>query len=299
MRDTTHHDVTTPDGRTLAVLEAGAPDRPVLVTHHGTPAAGRFYRPELDSAEALGLRLIAFDRPGFGGSTPNPGRSIADVVADVVAIVDALGVDRFATYGWSGGGPHALACAALLPGRCLAAATIAGVAPYDADGLDWTAGMGEGNVVEFGTAREGRDPLTDFCRADAAAILDTTPEQLADALRPHLSDVDREALTGELADFLWGELTDGLRPGVEGWVDDDLAFTGPWGFDLRAITVPLLVWQGAHDLMVPPAHGRWLHEHLQAEGGILPDEGHLTLFGHRIGDIHAWLLSQATRTLPA
>jgi pimeloyl-ACP methyl ester carboxylesterase len=298
MEDTRHHDVTTPDGRTLAVLDAGAPGGPALVTHHGSPAAGRFYRPELESAEARGLRLIAFDRPGFGGSTPNPGRSIADVAADVVAILDALGVDRFATYGSSGGGPHALACAALLPGRCLAAATIAGVAPYDADGLDWVAGMGEGNIVEFGTAREGREPLADHCAADAAAILDTTPEQLADALRPHLSDVDREALTGELAEFLWGALAEGLAPGVDGWVDDDLAFVRPWGFDPTAITVPLLVWQGAHDLMVPPAHGRWLHEHLGAEGGILDDEGHLTLLEHRIGDIHAWLLSQATRTLP-
>jgi len=211
------------------------------------------------------------------------------VAADVVAILDELGVDRFATYGWSGGGPHALACAALLPGRCLAAATIAGVAPYEAEGLDWMAGMGEGNVVEFGTASEGREPLTDYCKADAAAILATTPEQLADALRPHLSGVDSEALTGELADFLWDELTGGLAPGVEGWVDDDLAFVRPWGFDPQAIAVPLLVWQGAHDLMVPPAHGRWLHEHLRADGGILPDEGHLTLFGHRIGDIHAWL----------
>jgi pimeloyl-ACP methyl ester carboxylesterase len=296
MGDTGHHDVTTPDGRTLAVLEVGASDGPALVTHHGSPAAGRFFRPELESAAARGLRLIAFDRPGYGGSTPNAGRSIADVAADVTAILDALGVDRFATYGWSGGGPHALACAALLPGRCLAAATIAGVAPYDAEGLDWMAGMGAGNIAEFGTARHGRAPLAEYCAADAAGILDTTAEQLADALRPHLSDVDREALTGELADFLRGELTDGLAPGVEGWVDDDLAFVRPWGFDPRAITVPLLVWQGAHDLMVPPAHGRWLHEHLGAEGGILPDEGHLTLFGNRIGDIHAWLLSQAMQT---
>src|SRR4051812_16746010 len=298
MGDTRHHDVTTPDGRTLAVLEAGPADGPAIVTHHGSPAAGRFFGPELESAQARGIRLIAFDRPGFGGSTPKPGRSVADAATDVGAILDALGVDRFATYGWSGGGPHALACAALLSGRCLAAATIAGVAPYDAAGLDWMAGMGEGNIAEFGIALEGREPLTAYCAADAAAIRETSPEQLADALRPHLSDIDRDALTGELAEFLWGELTDGLAPGVDGWVDDDLAFVRPWGFDPAAITVPLLVWQGAHDLMVPPAHGRWLHEHLGAEGGILDDEGHLTLLEDRIGDIHAWLLSQATRTLP-
>src|SRR5690349_15257334 len=123
MGDPRHHDVTTPDGRTLAVLEAGPPQGLALVTHHGTPAAGRFFRPELESAEARGLRLLAFDRAGYGGSTPAPGRDVAAVAADVAAILDALGVDRFATYGWSGGGPHALACAALLPGRCLAGAT--------------------------------------------------------------------------------------------------------------------------------------------------------------------------------
>src|SRR5690349_20205970 len=156
------HDVPARDGRTLAVLEAGAADGPVLVTHHGTPAAGRFFRPELESAEARGLRLIAFDRPGYGGSTSDPGRDIAAVAADVAAILDALGVDRFATYGWSGGGPHALACAALLPGRCLAAASMAGVAPYGADGLDWLAGMGAENIEEFSAAQAGAEALTSF-----------------------------------------------------------------------------------------------------------------------------------------
>jgi pimeloyl-ACP methyl ester carboxylesterase len=300
MGDTRQHEVTTPDGRRLAVLDTGVPDGPALVAHHGTPSAGRVYRPEVESAEQQGARLIAYDRPGYGGSTPHPGRSIADAVADVAAILDALGIERFATYGWSGGGPHALACAALLPERCLAAATIAGVAPYDAPDLDWMADMGEGNVIEFGAALEGREPLSELCRAEAVAIMAAGPEQLADAMRPHLSDVDRAALTGEFAEFLAGSLHDGLRPGIDGWVDDDLAFASPWGFELDAITVPLRVWQGAHDLMVPPEHGRWLRSHLPgAEGGIVEEDGHLTLFADRIGDIHAWLLSQATRTRPA
>src|SRR3954447_26337683 len=165
MGDTRHHDVTTPDGRTLAVLEAGPADGPAIVTQHGSPAAGRFFGPELESAQARGIRLIAFHRPGFGGATPNPGRSVADAATDVAAILDALGLDRFATYGWSGGGPHALACAARLPDRCAAACSIAGVAPFDAVGVDWMAGRGEGNVAEFGTALAGREPLTEYCRA--------------------------------------------------------------------------------------------------------------------------------------
>ncbi len=291
MGDTRQHVVTTPDGRSLAVRDAGVPNGPVLVAQHGSPGTGRFFGPELASAEELGARLIAYDRPGFGGSSPHRGRRIADAAADVATVLDALGVDRFATYGWSGGGPHALACAAVLPERCAAACTIAGVAPIDGEGLDWMAGMGEGNVAEFGTALEGREPLAEFCAADAGGILAASPEQLAEAISPHLSAVDREALTGELATYLTDVLHGALEPGVEGWVDDDLAFTGPWGFDPAAITVPLLVLQGEHDLMVPPAHGRWLLAHLPAEGGIRGDEGHLTLFVNRIGEIHAWLVN--------
>jgi pimeloyl-ACP methyl ester carboxylesterase len=290
MADARHRAVTTADGRSLSVLEVGAPEAPVLVAHHGTPGAGRLYRSQIESAQRRGLRLIAYDRPGYGGSTPHPERGVADAAADVAAILDAFGVERFAAYGWSGGGPHALACAALLANRCAAAATIAGVGPADAPDLDWLAGMGEGNLAEFAAASEGRERLTDYCRADADQIMAARPEQLADALRPHLSDVDAEALTGELAAFLCESMTAGLQPGVEGWVDDDLAFLAPWNFDVERIQVPVLVWQGAHDLMVPADHGRWLHQHVaQAEGGILPQEGHLTVFTDRIDDVHAWL----------
>src|ERR687893_555599 len=155
----TTHEVSTGDGRTLAVVETGAADGPVVLGQHGTPGSGRFHRAEIESAERIGLRLLAYDRPGYGGSTRQPGRDVAGAATDVAAIMDTLGAERFATYGWSGGGPHALACAALLDGRCAAVATIAGVAPADAPGLEFMAGMGEGNVEEFGTAREGREPL--------------------------------------------------------------------------------------------------------------------------------------------
>ena len=282
--------VTTPDGRTLDVAEVGAQDGPVLVAHHGTPGAGRLYRSEVESAERRGLRLVAYSRPGYARSTPRPERVVADAAGDVSAILDILGVERFATYGWSGGGPHALACAALLAGRCGAAATIAGVGPATAPDLDWLAGMGEGNVAEFAAARDGRERLTEYCRADADGIMAAGPEQLADAYRPHLSGVDSRALTGELAAFLLESTTAGLEPGVDGWVDDDFAFLAPWGFDVEAIRVPVLVWQGGQDLMVPTDHARWLRQHVAgAEGGVLEDEGHLTLFADRVGDVHEWL----------
>jgi pimeloyl-ACP methyl ester carboxylesterase len=282
--------VTTPDGRTLDVAEVGAQDGPVLVAHHGTPGAGRLYRSEVESAERRGLRLVAYSRPGYARSTPRPERVVADAAGDVSAILDILGVERFATYGWSGGGPHALACAALLAGRCAAAATIAGVGPATAPDLDWLAGMGEGNVAEFAAARDGRERLTEYCGADADGIMAAGPEQLADAFRPHLSGVDSRALTGELAAFLLESTTAGLESGVDGWVDDDFAFLAPWGFDVEAIRVPVLVWQGGQDLMVPTDHARWLRQHVAgAEGGVLEDEGHLTLFADRVGDVHEWL----------
>jgi pimeloyl-ACP methyl ester carboxylesterase len=284
------HDVPTPDGRTLRVLEVGSPDGPALVMHHGSPSARLLHPLERASAEARGLRLVAYDRPGYGGSTPAPGRSIADVASDVAAILDALGVERFATYGASGGGPHALACAALRPDRCAAAATLAGLGPSDAPDLDWLAGMGEGNQAEVAAARKGRDALSAYCRADAAGMLGAAPDEVVEALRPHLSDVDARALTGELAAQLLASVTEALRPGVEGWVDDGLAFIAPWGFDPERIRVPVLVLQGRDDLMVPPAHGRWLLDHVAgATGEILEHDGHFTLVVHRIGDVHDWL----------
>jgi pimeloyl-ACP methyl ester carboxylesterase len=283
-------DIAGPGGRTLRIHVAGAPDGPVALAHHGTPSSGGFYRTELESAERLGLRLVAYDRPGYGGSTPNRGRTVADAVGDVAAILDELGVERFATYGISGGGPHALACAALLPDRCAAAASVVGVGPTDAPDLDFMAGMGEGNIKEFGAAREGRDQLTEYCESEAAEIVSASPEQLVEAFRPHLSDVDAAALTGEFAAHLLDSVRKALAPGVEGWVDDDYACLAPWGFDPGAIGVPTLVWQGEQDLMVPPAHGAWLLAHVAgAEGELFPEEGHLTLSLNRLPDVHAWL----------
>jgi len=286
----TKRELTLPDGRTLEYVEAGAPDGPVLVAHHGTPGSGLLHRAEVESAERLGARLVAYSRPGYAGSSPQPGRSVADAAADAAALLDGLGADRFATYGVSGGGPHALACAALLPERCAAAATVAGVGPADGPGLDFLDGMGAGNIEEFGIAMQGREPLEPFLRDQAAGLSSVTPEMLREAAGPHLSEVDAAALTGELAEHMHATISDGLAPGIAGWADDDLAFVKPWGFDVGAIAVPVSVWQGDQDLMVPGAHGRWLCANVAgAEARLLPEEGHLTLFANRIGDIQAWL----------
>jgi len=287
------HEATTADGRTLRYVVAGDPTGPLLVSHHGSPGSGRPFRAEVEGAERLGLRLASYSRPGFDGSTPQPGRNVAGAAADVAALLDALGADRFATYGWSVGGPHALACAALLPERCAAAATIAGAAPSDRPELEFTAGMGAGNVDEFGAAAAGRETLSPLLSRERADLLAVTSQQLADALAPHLSARDAQALDGELAAFLTDEIQAGLRPGPEGWIDDDLAFMKPWGFDVGAIGVPVSVWQGEDDLMVPGAHGRWLAANVPgAQARLLPEEGHLTLFSNRIGDVQAWLVDR-------
>jgi len=286
----TTHQLTLADGRTLEYLEAGEPGGPVLLAHHGTPGSGLFHRSEVEGAARLGARLVTYSRPGYAGSSPQPGRSVADAAADVAALLDALGTDRFATYGVSGGGPHALACAALLPERCAAAATVAGVGPADAPDLDFMAGMGAGNIEEFGIAFEGRERLEPFLRGEAEGLTGVTPAQLREAAGPHLSAVDGAALTGELAEHLHATISGGLAPGIDGWRDDDLAFVRAWGFDVGAIGVPVSIWQGDQDLMVPGAHGRWLCEHVAgAEPHLLEQEGHLTLFANRIGEIQAWL----------
>jgi pimeloyl-ACP methyl ester carboxylesterase len=286
----TRRRLTLPDGRTLEYIEAGTPGGPLLLAHHGTPGSARFHLTELDGAERAGARLVAYSRPGYAGSSPQPGRSVADAAADVAALLDALGTERFATYGVSGGGPHALACAALLPERCAAAATVAGVGPADAPDLDFLAGMGAGNVEEFGIADKGREPLAEFLGAQAEGLSRTTPEQLGEAAGPHLSDVDAAALTGALAEHMHATILDGLAPGIDGWLDDDLAFVEGWGFDVRTIAVPVAVWQGEQDLMVPGAHGRWLCTHVRGAEAHLPEqEGHLTLFANRIGEIQSWL----------
>lgn len=286
-------DVTTPDGRTLACYEAGDPDGLLLVRHHGTPVSGWLRDSWAADAAAKGLRMVGFDRAGYGDSTRQPGRSVAAVADDVAALADSLGAERFVTWGESGGGPHTLACAALLGDRVIAAATLASVAPFDADGLDFLAGMGQDNLDEFGAALQGEDELRGYLAAARAEILAAQPEELKDALDSLLPDIDKRELSGELAEFMLAAMSHGLEPGVDGWLDDDFAFTIPWGFDVSSIQVPLLILQGREDLMVPFAHGEWLAGQLPDATTWLSDgDGHLSIAA-RLPEVHDWLLSHA------
>jgi pimeloyl-ACP methyl ester carboxylesterase len=280
-------------GRELRVVEAGDPGGAAVVIHHGTPGSRLLFGPWVEDAERRGIRLIGYERPGYGGSTRQPGRSVADAASDVAAIADALEIARLAVWGGSGGGPHALACAALLPGRVAAAATLASVAPYPADGLDWLAGMGEDNIGEFNAALRGPEELEPLLERLVAGLLAADPETIADEMRSLLSPADAAVLTGEVAAFMHGSMNAGLLGGVHGWLDDDLAFAKPWRFRLDEIEVPVLVWQGMQDKFVPPAHGEWLAAHVRgAEARLAPEDGHLTLAARRIPEVHAWLLER-------
>ena len=280
--------LTRPDGRVIEFLAAGPADGLPLVLHEGTPCGLVLYPPTVRAAAIRGLRVVLAARPGYEGSTPRPGRSVVDVAQDTAAVLDDLGAATFVTLGWSGGGPHALACAAALPGRCLAAGSIAGVAPFTTDGLDWLGGMAPENIAEFGAARRGEAALTEFLDREAAMMGAITGESVASSLGGLVIEADQAVLTGEFADHVAACLRTALSSGIAGWRDDDLAFVRDWGFSLGwespspspgpGDPAPVAVWQGDQDQMVPFAHGQWLAASIRgARVHLMPGEGHLSM----------------------
>jgi pimeloyl-ACP methyl ester carboxylesterase len=283
--------IGSPDGRTIEAVDEGDPDGTLVVFHHGSPGAAVPFAPFGRAAAERGIRLVTISRAGFGDSSRDEGRSVASAAGDAAAVADHLGAEGFLTMGWSGGGPHALACAALLPDRVLAAATIAGVAPYDAQGLDWTAGMGEDNQIEYPLAARDPDELLRWMGPHVEALGAVKPGEIVSELRSLISEVDEAEVTGALGELMATSFHRAFRAGPWGWFDDDLAFVRPWGFELSSIGVPVSVWQGQQDLMVPFAHGQWLVEHIPtARPRLRPDDGHLSLAFGSIGEIFDDLL---------
>lgn len=278
-------------GRVLTVHEAGAPDGPTILCHHGTPITGELFSAWVEDASARGARLVSYDRPGYGTSTAAPGRAIADAAADCAAIMDSLGVERFVSWGISGGGPHVLACGALLGGRVAAVASLGGVAPFDAIGLNYFHGMGSDNLVEFGLAMAGQEHLEPFLRRQVDHMTGAGGARIAEAIASLVSAPDHKVLGSGLGDFWASASVRAFERGVAGWLDDDLAFVKDFGFDVKDIGVPVLVVHGEQDRFVPTDHGRWLAAAIPgSKRWINADDGHLTLIVNRIPAVHEWLL---------
>ena len=275
-------DLQLRDGRRLYVYDTGADvANPGLAVfwHHGTPNVGEPPAPLLPASAERGIRWVSHDRPGYGGSTPQPGRDIASVAADVAAIADALAIEQFAVMGHSGGGPHALACGALLPNRVLAAVSVSGLAPFDAPGLDWFAGMAAAGEAELRAAVGGPATLERYL---ASTSFDP------DIFTP----ADHAALAGP---WSWlGEIAGrALKGGLGGMVADDLAYVAPWGFDPAQLRAPVLIVQGGQDRIVPSSHGHWLARHIRSsELWLRPDDGHVSVISSGAAALD-WLLERA------
>lgn len=276
---TTETDLTLPDGRTVHVYDSGPADGPTVYWHHGTPNTGAPPAPLAAATARYGVRWVSHDRPGYGTSTAAPGRDVAAVAADAAAVADALGVGRFAVMGHSGGGTHALACAALLGDRVPATVSLSSLAPADAPQLDYEAGMHPGQAAELRAARQGRAAL--------AAHLETA--EWDDEI---FTDADRTALGTDWA-WVLTVVRAAQASGPAPMVDDNLAFVGPWGFDPADIDGPVLVGHGLADRMVPPGHGRWLADRCpDSELWLRPGEGHVSVL-HVAEPALAWLVERA------
>jgi pimeloyl-ACP methyl ester carboxylesterase len=261
----TEADLELSDSRTLHFYDTGGGDGQLAVFwHHGTPNIGAPPEPLFAAADRLGLRWVSYDRPGYGGSTPHPGRDVASAAGYVAAVADALGIDRFAVMGHSGGSPHALACGALLPGRVLAVVSGAGLAPFGAQGLDWFAGMAASGVASLRAAAEGRAAKE---RYEASGV----------EYDPEFTPADLAALSGAWS-WLGSVVGPAVKDGPGGLIDDDLAYVAPWGFDPAQVRPPVLILHGGRDRVVPSSHGRWLaYRCPSAELRLYPDDGHISV----------------------
>jgi pimeloyl-ACP methyl ester carboxylesterase len=286
--------VTTAAGdRQLAVAEAGAPDGVPVLRLHGTPGSGYIAPGDDALAAEHGIRLIGYDRPGYGGSTRRPGRTIADAVPDVRAIAAALEIDRLGVLGLSGGSPHALACAALAADLFPAAVLMSCRAPMDAEGLDWFAGMGEGNVEEFTTVVADPDRGLALLERERTGFLTAEPETLRDQVRSNLCEADARVLTAQFAADQLAAVKQGLAPGAEGWLDDDLTLCGDWGFSLEQVRSEVLFFHGRLDRFLPDAHAYWIASHVPGIDARIQDaDGHLSLRPTHLAGAYRWLAAR-------
>ena len=282
--------VETVDGRRLRAEVAGDGARVVLV-HVGTPNAGVLYDGWVQDAAARGLTLITYDRPGYRGSSRRRGRTVADCAADVRRLSEAVGFERCVAWGFSGGGPHALACGALLDDLVVAVATIGSPAPFDAPGLDFSADWPDDAQEDHELFLADRAAWERQGEQQREELLAMSARELAEQWSDGKSPVDAAALQGEIGVWLHRAAQAAVAPGLDGWTDDDIAWShSPWGFDPASIGIPVKLWHGEEDRFVPVAHGRWLANTIPgAQAELREQDGHFTVVAERIGEVHAWL----------
>ena len=278
------------DGRNLDLLIGAGSSQTAIIFHHGTPSCANIWKPWVEHFEKLGIRSIAYSRAGYYTSDRKVGRDIVSVNSDIAEVLDHFSIDSFVAVGWSGGGPHALA--STLDPRCKSAVVLAGVGMYDQPDLDFLAGMGEENLDEFGHALKGEAELSKWMEANASAYKTITGEELRNSVGTLYSESD--IITMQRKDYSDG-LAEVYRRSLEvsysGWIDDDIAFAKDWGFTLDQVKVPVAIFQGDEDLMVPGSHGRWLHNHLpHSTLRMLKGQGHLSFFSASQAEILGFLL---------
>jgi pimeloyl-ACP methyl ester carboxylesterase len=263
-------------GRELEVLDNGVESSKAIVFHHGTPASAALWSQWFAYAADLGIRAISYSRAGYATSDRDFGRSVVSVNKDIAEVLEAKAIEKFVAIGWSGGGPHALANTLLTSN--VGAITLAGVGAFGVEDLDFLEGMAQENHDEFGASLQGEEVIQQWFIDNASAFKSVGGDEIREAFGGLISDADKKSLEGLFADVLAAAIRSGIAVSFDGWVDDDVAFTKPWGFELSAITKPVKIWQGDQDFMVPHAHSRWLAKHIPtAELTFIPGQGHVTL----------------------
>lgn len=264
------------DGRELEILDNGINSDSAIVFHHGTPGHASMWSDWLESAASAGIRAIAYSRAGYGTSDRHPGRSVISINNDIAQILDGKNIEKFVSIGWSGGGPHCLANT--LEPRNVGAISLAGVGAYGVGDLDFLAGMGPENHDEFGAALKGEAVIDKWMQDNAGSMKSVTGAEIREAFGGLIGDADKAVLEGEAADHMAASMRSALAVSFDGWIDDDLVFIKPWGFDLASITKPVFIWQGDDDFMVPHAHSYWLEKHIPtATLSFKSGEGHISL----------------------
>lgn len=267
---------TLADGRKVELLVAGTPQAKAVVFHHGTPGATSTWEAWLYEVENQGGFAFSYSRPGYGQSDRHEGRTIIDNASDIEEILRHFGIEKIVSIGWSGGGPHCLADTTLF--QSAAAISIAGVGPFGASDLDFLEGMGEENHIEFGEAVKGPVAIENWMKDNASALAQVTGDEIIEAFGGLIGDADKKALNDGAAEGVAKSYRQSIEAGYFGWMDDDLAFVEPWGFDIASISKPVELWQGNDDFMVPHAHGYWLEKNIPtAKLHFVPGEGHISL----------------------